>query len=68
MKYNGYKRALATVVYKFFEKKTGSVVSENEQLANEFHKTVIRKIKRRKVSARYKDNTWSKDLALMGSL
>ena len=29
-KYDGYQRALATMVYKFFDKKTGSGVSVNE--------------------------------------
>ena len=68
MKYDGYQRVLASMVYKFFDKKTGSVVSENEQLANESQKTVTRKIKRRKISARFKDNIWSRDLAEMESL
>ena len=31
--YDGYQRALASMVYKFFDKKTGSGVSVNEQLA-----------------------------------
>ena len=35
MKYDGYQRALARMVYKFSHKKTGSVVSVNEQLALE---------------------------------
>ena len=28
--YNGYQRALASMVYKFFDKKTGSGISVNE--------------------------------------
>ena len=43
-------------------------VSVNEQLAEELHKPVIRKFKRRKVYARFKDNIWAADLAEMGSL
>ena len=56
------------MVYKFFDKKTGTRISVNEQLAEELHKPVIKKIKRRKVYARFKDNIWAADLAEMGSL
>ena len=46
-KYDGYQRRLASMVYKFFDKKsTGSGISTNEfnyQLANELHKPVIKK-------------------------
>ena len=52
--YNGYQKALASMVYKFFDKKTASGVSVNEQLAEELHKQVIKKFKRRKVYARFK--------------
>ena len=42
-KYDGYKRALTSMVYNFFDKKTESGVkgSVNEELAQELHKTVI---------------------------
>ena len=44
--YNGYERGLASIVYKFFDKKSkGSGLKENQQLANEFHKPTIRKFK-----------------------
>ena len=33
--YDGYQRALASMVYKFFDKKTGSGISVNEQPAEE---------------------------------
>ena len=58
------------MVYKFFHKKQGSgvVVSVNEQLVKKLHKPVIKKLKRRKVNARYKDNIWVADLAEMDSL
>ena len=36
-KYDGYQRALASMVYKFFYKNTGSGISVNEQLAEELH-------------------------------
>ena len=51
------------MVYKFFDKKTRSGVSVSEQLAKELHKSVIKKFKRRKVYARFKDNIWVPDLA-----
>ena len=54
------------MAYKFFSKKIGSGVSANEQLAEELLKTVIKKFKRRKVYARFKDNIWTADLAEMG--
>ena len=38
----GYQRALASIIYKFFDKKTGSGISVNEQLAEELHKPVIK--------------------------
>ena len=48
-KYDGYQRVLANMVYKFFDKKTGSGAgaSVNEELAQELHKPVIQKLKRR---------------------
>ena len=66
--YDGYQRALASMVYKFFDKKTGAGVSVNEQLAKELHKKVIKKFKRRKAYASFKDNILAADLAEMGSL
>ena len=45
-KYDGYQRGLASMVYKFFDKKSkGSGISNepNYQLANELHKPIIRK-------------------------
>ena len=43
-KYDGYQGALASIVYKFLDKKTGSEASVNEQLAKQLHKPVITKI------------------------
>ena len=63
--YDGYQRALASMVYNFFDKKTGLGVSVNEQLAKELHKPVIKKYKRKKVYARFKDNIWAADLVEM---
>ena len=56
-KYDGYQRRLASMVYKFFDKKSkGAGIKENQQLANELHKSIIRKFKKRKVYSSYKDN------------
>ena len=51
-KYDGYQRGLASMVYKFFDKKSsgGGVDAEpHYQLENELHREIIRKFKRRKV-------------------
>ena len=37
-KYDGYQRALTSMMYRFPDKKTGLEVSVNEQLAEELHK------------------------------
>ena len=45
-KYDGYQRGLASMVYKFFDKKSnGSGIANepNYQLANQLHKPSIRK-------------------------
>ena len=51
----GYERGLTLMVYKFFDKKTEgygvkikSVGVNNQQLANELHKTIRRKFKTKK--------------------
>ena len=71
-KYDGYQRGLASMVYKCFDKKSkGSGITTNEfnyQLANELHKPVIKKFKKRKVYSSFKDNIWGVDLADMESL
>ena len=75
-KYDGHQRALAGMVYKFFNEKTGTGaiakskegVSVNEKLAEELDQPVIKKFKRRKIYARFKNNIWAADLAEMGSL
>ena len=70
-KYDGYQRGLASMVYKFFDKKssgTGITNEINYQLANEVHKAIIRKFKKRKVYSSFRDNIWGVDLADMQSL
>ena len=69
------------MVYKFFDSKVASpdkksvgsgakhvntkVTPQNEQLANELHKPIIRKFKNRKVYSAFKDDIWGVDLADM---
>ena len=51
-KYDGYQRGLVSMVYKFFDKESSgsSVDAEpNYQFADELHRQIIRKLKRRKV-------------------
>ena len=72
-KRNGSERGLASMVYKFFDaisKRSGLKENEgnflqNTQLANELHKPIIRKFKKRKVYSSFKDNIWGVDLADM---
>ena len=71
-KYVFYQRGLASMVYKFFDKKSkGSGIVTNEpnyQLANELRKPIIRKFKKGKVYSSYKDNILGVDSADMESL
>ena len=59
------------MVYKYFDKKSsgsGIVNEPNYQLANELHKPIIRKFKKRKVYSSFRNNIWGADLADMQSL
>ena len=63
-KYDGYQRGLASMVYKFFDKKSASLtdksvsgsgvanneIKQNLQLAIEFHKPIIRALKKEHVT------------------
>ena len=75
-KYDGYQRGLASMVYKFFDKKTaGSGVTklankfaiksllQNEQLAEGLYKPIIKKLKKKAYSA-FKDNICGADLQI----
>ena len=58
------------MVYKLFDKKSkgssiNNEINENQQLANELCKPIIRKFKKRKVYSSFKDNIWGVDLADM---
>ena len=80
IRYDRYQRGLASMVYKFFDKKTaGSGLSytndstpQNEQLVEELHKPIIKKkkiyfslFKKRRVHSVFKDYIWGADLADM---
>ena len=70
-KYDGYQRGLASMLYKFFDKKSkGSDITNefNYQLANELNKPIIKEFKKRKVYSSFRDNIWGIDLADMQSL
>ena len=76
-KYDGYQRGLASMVYKFFDEKSTSldkskgsgIINEpSYPLANQLHKPIIKKFKKRKVYLSFTDNIWGVDLADMQSL
>ena len=55
LKYDGYQRGLASMVYKFFDKKSADSgvnidanksAFNNKKLAEELHKSIIRKLKK----------------------
>ena len=66
--YDGCQRGLASMVYKFFDKKStlldkskgsGIINEPNYQLGNELHKPIIRKFKKIKVYLLFRDNIWA---------
>ena len=73
LKHDGYQGGIASVIYKFFDKKSaGSDVNneskQNLQLAEGLHKAIIKKFKERTVYYGFKDNIWGVDLAGMQSI
>ena len=77
-KYDGYNRCLASVVYKFVAKRSGSLadtsvpgkgvkskIIPNQQLAKDLYKSVIRKFKKAKVQPSFKDDIWGADRQLI---
>ena len=69
--YDVYQRGLASMGYKFFNKKSSGSVIANEpdyQLADELNKKIIRKFKKRKLYSSFRDNIWGANLADMQSL
>ena len=83
-KYDGYQRGLASMVYKFFDKRSTAEPSSLERMGSGFkklkntaksnssilalHKPIIKKFDKRKVYSQFKDNIWGVDLADMQSL
>ena len=75
--YDGYQRGLASMVYKFFDKKSmesgfkklkNTIKSSSSILADELHKPIINNFNKRKVYSQFKYNIWGVDLADMQSL
>ena len=82
--FDGYQRDLASMVYRYFDKKstaepsslerTGSGIKKDTTksssliLANELHKPIIKKSEKRKVYSQFKDNIWEVDLVDIQSL
>ena len=76
-KYDGYQRGLASMVYNFFDSKvapldkktmSGKGIKNDKILAEELHKSVIKKYNKRKVYSQFRDNIWGVDLADMQSV
>ena len=69
-KYDGYQRGLASMIYKFLDKKTSVSDIKNEnisnkELAEELHKPINRKFNKRKIHPPFIDNIRGVDLADM---
>ena len=70
--YDGYQKGLASMVYKYFDKKSiGSGMVEPSplersslKLTDELHKPVIKKFNKRKVYSQFQDNIWGVDLIM----
>ena len=76
-KCDGYQRGLASIFYKFFDKKSASLnkssgsgvaTEPNYQLANELRRQIIRKCKRRKSPSSFRGNICGVDSADMQSM
>ena len=62
-KYDGYQRGLASMVFKFLIKKSSrsgvnNRIKQNQQLAEELNKPIIKKFLKRRVYSSFKDNIW----------
>ena len=70
LKHDGHQRRIVSMVYKFFDENSngGSVNNkskQNEQLAKELHKPIIKKFEKRRSYSSFKENIWGADLADM---
>ena len=62
---DGFQSGLASIIWKFFNERSKKVLGsgiENKQLANELHKPIFKKFKKRKIYSSYLDNIWGVDL------
>ena len=75
--YDGYQRGLASMVYRFFDKKSmgsgfkklkNTTKPSSSILTNELHKPIIKKFNKRKLYSQFKDNIWGVELVDMQSL
>ena len=62
-----HQKGLASMVYKFFDKKyfgndVKSEIMPNQELAKEIHNSIIRKFEKRKVSSSFVDNIWGAEI------
>ena len=68
-KYDGYQRRFSSMVYNYFDKSLQAVLLKwkmpNQQLAEELHKRIIKKIEKLKIHLSFTDNIWGADLADM---
>ena len=69
-KYDGYQSGLASIIYKFFDKKSkrsgvNIEVKPSVELAEELHKPIISNFRKRTVYSTSIDNIWGADLADM---
>ena len=70
LKYDRCQRGLASMVYRFFDKKTSGGTAKNENISNkelveELQKRIIKRFSKRKVNSPFIDNIWSADLVDM---
>ena len=69
-KYDSYQRGFTSMVCKCFDKKTisGAIKNENmskKELAEDLHKSIIKRFEKRKVKSPFIDNILGADLASM---
>ena len=70
LKHDGYLIGLASIVYSFFNKESkgcggNNKIKQNELLAEEFDKPIMKKFLKRRVYSSFKDNVWGSDSADM---
>ena len=66
-KYDGYQRYLASIVYKYFHRKTSGSgannrIKQNQELAKKLHKPIVKKLLKWRVYSSFEDNIWGGNL------